>query len=71
MEVTRKQVPVNALFAFDSRVGPSYDKALAGIDSFMKFQTKYKPTAFDTGTENKSEDDSTSSADMHGWFYND
>ena len=45
IEKTRKQVPLNGLVEFDKRVGPSYDKALAAIDSFMKFQTKYKPVA--------------------------
>ncbi len=67
MEMTRKQVPLNGLAEFDKRVGPSYDKALAAIESFMKFQTKYKPTAHVTGEDNEKEDDGLG-IKMHGQF---
>ena len=42
IEITRCQVPRDELAQFDQRIGPSYQQALASIDSFMKFQNKYK-----------------------------
>ncbi|XP_046859168.1 syntaxin-17-like isoform X2 [Xenia sp. Carnegie-2017] len=42
MEATRRQVPLQSLSEFDERVGPSYTKAIAAIESFMKFQSNYK-----------------------------
>jgi hypothetical protein len=67
MEMTRRQVPLSGLAEFDKRVGPSYDKALAAIDSFMKFQSKYKPAAAITVEETMKEDDSLG-MEMHGQF---
>ena len=66
MEVTRKQVPLNDLAEFDRRIGPSYDKALAAIDSFMKFQRKCRPTTHHTDDETV-EDDETG-IEMQGKF---
>ena len=69
IEQTRKQVPLNGLAEFDRRVGPSYDKALTAIDSFMKFQTKYKPVASVAGEGNIKEDDNMD-LEMHGMLIN-
>lgn len=41
IEITRCQVSKEELLEFDKRIGPSYERALAAIDSFMKFQAKY------------------------------
>ena len=65
MEVTRKQVPLNGLAEFDKRVGPSYEKALTAIDSFMKFQTKYKRSGSVAGDHNMKKGDEMESQ-MHG-----
>ena len=70
IEQTRKQVPLNGLSDFDRRVGPSYDKALTAIDSFMKFQTKYNPVASVAGEENIKEDDDSMGLEMHGKLFN-
>lgn len=61
----RKQVPTRELSEFDERVGPSYDKALAAIDSFMKFQTKYQPAHLAAAQQNETEGDK-SKIDMSG-----
>ena len=65
MEVTRKQVPLNGLTEFDKRVGPSYEKALTAIDSFMKFQTRYKRSASVAGQHNMKEGNEIE-LQMHG-----
>ena len=65
MEVTRKQVPLNGLTEFDKRVGPSYEKALSAIDSFMKFQTKYKRSGSVTRQHNMKEGNEIE-LQMHG-----
>jgi hypothetical protein len=66
METTRKQVPSNGLAEFDRRVGPSYDKASAAIDSFMKFQTKYKPAAPRVTAEINVNEDNRTGIEIHG-----
>ncbi|CAB3978693.1 syntaxin-17-like, partial [Paramuricea clavata] len=70
METTRKQVPVNGLAEFDRRVGPSYDKASAAIDSFMKFQTKYKPAAPHVTAEKNVNENDRMGIEMHGKLLN-
>lgn len=61
IEITRCQVPKEELPEFDKRIGPSHERALAAIESFMKFQKKYKDktriySMQDTRTEDDEED---------------
>lgn len=61
IEITRCQVSKDELPEFDKRIGPSYERALRAIDSFINFQKKYKlKDGVNLNQESVSEEDQAS-----------